>query len=144
MVKLFLKTNKSAAFTIWEAVITLVIVCSLAILGSVYLHELRSRIVFEQSVAIFKKNLEQAGKYAVINRADLRLDYYPEDHELTIMGEDYYRKVKFDDQLKISALTKYHISDNGMFTPKTIAFSDGKHTKKIRIQMAWGKVIDEE
>lgn len=144
MARLVLRMNKNDGFTILEAIITLTIVCSIAILGSMQMKQIRERIVFTQSVNQFKMSLEQACRIAAISHEMVEVNYYASDHELETKGKGYYRKVNFDPSIKLFTIYHYRISDQGMISPRKIAFSNGQYKKTLKVQMAWGRMKIEE
>ena len=137
--------KRSRGFTILEALITLTIVCLIMVIGTLQLKEYQTKIIFYNSIERFNAALEQASRVATIRKEKIDIEYFSESHLMYLEGEKgYYRKIKFDDNMKINQIVDYSISSSGMSKPKRIIFSDGKHRKVENVQMAWGKRIDED
>lgn len=136
--------KKCHGFTIIETVITLSVICFLTLLGTLYLSDFRSKIIFTNSVQQFKTSLDQACRQAAIRKENILIDYYPNSHLLEMKGNNYYRKISFATNLKIDQISNFRIADSGSISPRTIKFSDGKNKAKIKIQMTWGRMINEE
>lgn len=136
--------KKSKAFTVLETIVTLAVICLIITIGTIQLSNLRSKIILQSSVSEFKTALSGASRVAIIKQQPVKIRYFSRAHMMEFISEDYHRKVVFDEELSIKQFTNYQISSNGMLSPKHIIFSNGKNTQEVNIQMAWGRVLDEE
>lgn len=131
-------------FTLLESLIVLTIFITLAFVGSIQLDHYRQELLFAQSITRFKSSLMQAGRRATITHDLIRINHKAEESSVVFEGTPYLQRINLDEGTKMSAIHDLLISRNGMISPKTVTFSDGAHEKTVKIQMTWGRMIDEE
>lgn len=128
-------------FTLIESLIALAIFCSLFFVGSLQLESYREKIIFEKSVQEFEMALSQACRRAAINHEQVTVNFHPTDNELRIVGTTYHRSLYFDQAISLSIFNDYQISASGSAPPKTFKISSKEKSKKIKMQMSWGRMI---
>ena len=75
----------------------------------------------------------------------MSISYFEKSSLLTFKGtmkNNYDRTLRINKKIKIHNLTNLQISKNGTISPKIITVSDGNKSRKIKIQMTWGRAID--
>lgn len=135
--------KKISGFSVLEMLITLMVTCSLILLGSLELKAYRQNLVFADTVKQVMLALEQGSKVSTINQSRISVTYLPRSHRLVMLGKDFKRDIAIDHSIDIDNLTDFDISAKGMINPRTIAFRDQYQTKKVNIQMAWGRVTND-
>lgn len=143
-----LDKSNSKGFTLLEALITLFIVCLLATVGSLQLKEYRTQLVFYAAIEKFRNSFERASRMAVLKNQNVCIDYSEYDRCLIIKSKNGEERIDMPANLTIfnrnANLHNYEIQRNGSVSPTTLRFAYGKYSKKLRIQMTWGKIIYDE
>ncbi len=135
--------KKISGFSVLEMLITLMVTCSLILLGSLELKAYQQNLIFADTVKQVMLALEQGSKVSTINQSRISVTYLPRSHRLVMLGKDFKRNIAIDHSIDIDNLTDFDISAKGMINPRTITFRDQYQTKKVNIQMAWGRVTDD-
>lgn len=136
--------NKLKAFSLIETIITLAIFCMISLIGTFELRNFQKRIIFYQTVKEFELVLEQASRIASIQQQNVYINYFPSSHQLIVTGEHYQRQLAIDNSIQIDTIYRYLISAKGMISPKTIIFKNDQQEKRLKVQMAWGRLIIED
>lgn len=136
--------RRSRAFTVIEAIITLTIVTILMLIGTIRVEKYRTSLLFNNAVNKLNTSIQQACRVATIKHEGIEIYYFNQSHYLELRGKSYYRKIIFPDNFVVNDLDGYRISANGMIKPKKIGLTDGYYHRFLKIQMAWGKILNEE
>ncbi|RVU71291.1 Prepilin-type cleavage/methylation protein [Lactobacillus xujianguonis] len=123
--------------------ITLIIACGLALIGTLHLKEYQLDLLLNNSVKETVTAIEQASRISTINREQTSVSYLPASSYLVLNGIHFHRQIELDPRIKIKNLQDFSISRNGTISPRTIEFTNGRKVKKIKIQMTWGRAIEQ-
>ena len=132
---------KVKGFALVEMVITLTIVVSLVMLGTIEIKRYREKMILTNTAQKVKSSVEQAARIATICHEAAYIRYYPVSKNIRITSKDYLRRIKIDSHLEIYNLSNLAISATGSMPPHTITISDHKNSKRIKLQMTWGRAV---
>ncbi|WP_242450193.1 Prepilin-type cleavage/methylation protein [Lactobacillus sp. LL6] len=90
-----------------------------------------------------KTAIEQAARISTVQHESISVMYLPDSSYLQFKGRKYSKKVIINKKIKLTNPTNFQISSKGAVAPRTITFSNGKDNKKLKLQMMWGRAIDE-
>ncbi|MDF7683462.1 prepilin-type N-terminal cleavage/methylation domain-containing protein [Lactobacillus sp. ESL0679] len=135
---------KFSGFTLVEMVVCLVIALSLVMLGTVEISAYRQQIVLNNTTKEVKSSIEQAARYSTIKHESVTIVYQPDTKILTFKGDNFSQNIQIASTITIYGFKKTTlITNNGILAPKTITIDDGRHSQKIKLQMLWGRAIEE-
>lgn len=134
---------KCSGFTILESVLTLAVSCMLIMIGSVRMDSYENHLVLVNTERQVKTAIEQVARISTIKHERINVAYFEDQSYIQFKGNSYTRKLTLDKRVKLSGTTRFYISDNGSMSPRTITFSNGKNTKNLKLQMMWGRAIDD-
>lgn len=134
---------KQSGFTLLEMVITLAISIGLLTFGSLYLDGYKKELILENTVKEVKGELEQAARISTIKHQSSYISYFPSAKVLMISRAGEKKELKIDPSIKIYNLGNFKISANGSIKPQTITIGNNQHERKIRVQMTWGRMIND-
>ncbi|WP_242367546.1 pilus assembly FimT family protein [Lactobacillus intestinalis] len=137
--------RQNRAFSLLETMISLIISCTLIFIGSLNLKEYQSELLLLNTTREVKAAFEQAARICTIQNSPMSISYFEKSSLLTFKGtmkNNYDRTLRINKKIKIHNLTNLQISKNGTISPKIITVSDGNKSRKIKIQMTWGRAID--
>lgn len=138
------KINKKlAGFTLVEAMVTLIIAISLVLLGTIQLATYNEKLLLDNTTREVKSSIEQAARISTIRHQPAVIRYYASINKLTIWGNGYSRTLNIDKHIKIYNLSTINLSANGSMPAHTVKITDQKNTKIIKLQMTWGRAIDD-
>lgn len=132
---------KVKGFTLVEMVITLTIVVSLVMLVTIEIKRYREKMILTNTAQEVKSSVEQAGRIATIRHEAAYIVYYPVSKNIRITSKGYLRKIKINPHIEIYNLSGLAISATGSMPPHTITISDHKNSKRIKLQMTWGRAV---
>ncbi len=132
---------KVKGFTLVEMVITLTIVVSLVMLGTIEIQQYREKMILTNTAQEVKSSIEQAARIATIRHEAAYIRYYPGSKSIRITSKGYLRKIKINPHIEIYNLSGLAISATGSMPPHTITISDHKNSKRIKLQMTWGRAV---
>ncbi|MBA1395111.1 Prepilin-type cleavage/methylation protein [Lactobacillus sp. XV13L] len=112
------------------------------LLGSVQLGTYKEKLILNNTTQQIKSSLEQAARISTIRHRAALVRYYPVSKRITIIGNGYSRTLKIDSGLEIYNLENLKISASGSMPPHTIVITNHKNTKRVKLQMTWGRAID--
>ncbi|RMC46233.1 hypothetical protein [Lactobacillus sp. ESL0230] len=135
--------NSLPAFTIVEIIITLTITLTLTLLGVVQLKTYNQRLILDNTTKEVKSSIEQAARISAIRHQAIIIRYYPVSKSLILIGKKYYRELKVANDIEIYNLPLLQISPNGSLPAHTITITNHKNIRKIKLQMTWGRPIDD-
>ncbi|WEV71457.1 Prepilin-type cleavage/methylation protein [Lactobacillus sp. ESL0785] len=131
-------------FTVIEMIITLIISISLVLLGTIEIKEYREQLILDNTVREVKSSIEQAARICTIRHTAIKINWRPGTNELNFRGPEYARLVHLDSRIKISSMKVLQIKNDGSLSPQTITINNAKHSRKLRLQMLWGRAIESD
>ncbi|WP_419513627.1 pilus assembly FimT family protein [Lactobacillus kimbladii] len=135
---------KLQGFTLVEMVVTLTITLGLAGLGALKINEYREKLILENTVKEIKSSIEHAARRSAIQNRTSIVRYYPSLKEIIITGGKRPQIIKIEPQISISNLSLLKISISGSLPPHTITVSNHQDTRRVKLQMTWGRAIDDK
>ena len=129
-------------FTVIEMVITLAISIGVIMLGTVCLDGYSEKMMLNSTTKEAKSTIEQAATISTIKHVASYIRYYPNSNMLTVTRAGHRKVVKIAPQVNIYKLSDLWISSSGSMSPRTIVIANRQERKRIRLQMMWGRVID--
>ena len=135
---------KLQGFTLAEMVVTLTITLGLAGLGALKINEYREKLILENTVKEIKSSIEHAARRSAIQNRTSIVRYYPSLKEIIITGGKKPQIIKIEPQISISNLSLLKISISGSLPPHTITVSNHQDTRRVKLQMTWGRAIDDK
>ena len=135
---------KLQGFTLVEMVVTLTITLGLASLGALKINEYREKLILENTVKEIKSSIEHAARRSAIQNRTSIVRYYPSLKEIIITGGKKPQIIKIEPQISISNLSLLKISISGSLPPHTITVSNHQDTRRVKLQMTWGRAIDDK
>ncbi len=135
---------KLQGFTLVEMVVTLTITLGLAGLGVLKINEYREKLILENTVKEIKSSIEHAARRSAIQNRTSIVRYYPSLKEIIITGGKKPQIIKIEPQISISNLSLLKISISGSLPPHTITVSNHQDTRRVKLQMTWGRAIDDK
>ena len=135
---------KLQGFTLVEMVVTLTITLGLAGLGALKINEYREKLILENTVKEIKSSVEHAARRSAIQNRTSIVRYYPSLKEIIITGGKKPQIIKIEPQISISNLSLLKISISGSLPPHTITVSNHQDTRRVKLQMTWGRAIDDK
>ena len=135
---------KLQGFTLVEMVVTLTITLGLASLGAIKINEYREKLILENTVEEIKSSIEHAARRSAIQNRTSIVRYYPSLKEIIITGGKKPQIIKIEPQISISNLSLLKISISGSLPPHTITVSNHQDTRRVKLQMTWGRAIDDK
>lgn len=139
-IKVLIRVKKSG-FTIVEMMITLAISISLIMLGTIHLKEYNNKLILDNTVREVKSAIEQAARISTIQHKPTWIIYYPSSRYLSITRSHEQQVIKINSHIDIYNLSSFKISAKGSMPPHTIVITNHHDTRKIRLQMMWGRAI---
>lgn len=134
--------SKLRAFTIVEMVITLVVSLGLVTLGAIEITRYKEKMILTNTTQELKSSIEQAARISTIRHRAALIRYYPTLKKVTITGTGYSQVLNIDPHIDIYNLSNLKISATGSMPPHSITVTNHKDTRKIKLQMTWGRAID--
>lgn len=135
---------KLQGFTLVEMVVTLTITLGLAGLGALKINEYREKLILENTIKEIKSSIEHAARRSAIQNRTSIVRYYPSLKEIIITGGKKPQIIKIEPQISISNLSLLKISISGSLPPHTITVSNHQDTRRVKLQMTWGRAIDDK
>lgn len=135
---------KLQGITLVEMVVTLTITLGLAGLGALKINEYREKLILENTVKEIKSSIEHAARRSAIQNRTSIVRYYPSLKEIIITGGKKPQIIKIEPQISISNLSLLKISISGSLPPHTITVSNHQDTRRVKLQMTWGRAIDDK
>ena len=134
--------KKLAGFTILETLITLIITCSLLMIGTLKLKDYQSEMRLNNAMRQVVATIEQAGRTSVIRNKKMTGRYTSKTLAIQFANDNFIT-LHLDPRIESKRWEGFTISKTGMMRPITIILADGNHMKSVKIQMAWGRIIYE-
>lgn len=134
---------KSSGFSILETVITLTVSCMLIMVGSLKMEGYENHLVLVNTERQVKTAIEQAARISTIKHEKINVVYLSKQSYIQFKGSSYTRRLDIDGRVKISGANHFYISSSGSLSPRTLTFSNSKDTKTLKLQMMWGRAIDD-
>lgn len=150
--KLLIKQYKiRSAYTLIEAVFTLIIISIMALSTGYGIKNYQQKIQEKQAMEEFKINFRDMLNYSYLYKRDSVLQYYKDRdymafRDVSDVGK-YYHEVKLPKTLRIlnSENINQYVNKKGHTRPSTIIFKSDLTNKKytFKIQMYWGEILEE-
>lgn len=138
-----MQISKLKAFTVLETMITLAVSCMLILIGSLKMSSYENQLLLLNTERQVKTAIEQAARVSTINHEKISVIYFDKDSYIQFRGQSYTRKLNVNEKIKMSGLSNFNISSSGSMNPRTITFSNGNNVKVLKLQMMWGRAVDE-
>lgn len=132
---------KVKAFSLLEMIITLGISCALLLIGSLELKNYQEDLIFNNTIKQTLLALDQGSRISTLNHTEVTVSYLPRSKKIVLLGKNFTRQFDVDSSIQIKNLDDFSISKDGIISPRTIAFVSNRKIKRIKIQMAWGRII---
>lgn len=134
--------KKITGFTILETLITLIITCSLLMVGTLKLKDYQSEIILNNTIKEVIAEIEHAGRECVIRHKKIGIKYTSKTLGVQFRdGNGYNHTLRKDERVEIRRFENFNISLNGSISPQTLVFRNDNRMKRVKIQMVWGRVI---
>lgn len=145
--------NKSRAFTLIETVIITFIVSFLASVPAIYLKDYQEA----NNLLIAKRQIKTAinsnARWALLNKNVVQFTPMSADPKTGVQRISVLRRasngkqdnyiLKMPQGIKVDNIFRLSVSKNGSISPRTITIRNSKGKVRIKIQMKWGKLVDE-
>lgn len=138
-----MQRNKCKGFSVLETVITLAISCMLIMIGSLKMSSYENHLVLVNTERQVKTMIEQAARISTIKHERISVIYFAKQSVIQFKGNSYTRKLNLDKRVRLSGANNFYISSNGSMKPRTITFSNNKNSRTLKLQMMWGRAIDD-
>ena len=143
LLKRMLNRANLKGFTIVEMVITLSIAIIITGIGAIELNTYKEKLILENTVGEIRSAVEQAARVSATSKQTCVIRYFPNTKEIEFAGENYFKSLKISQPIHVYNLSNLQISTTGSMAPHTITISDDKNTRKIKLQMTWGRAIND-
>ncbi|WP_164505001.1 type II secretion system protein [Companilactobacillus hulinensis] len=138
------------AFTMIEAVFSLVIFSSIALATGFGIQNYQQRIEEKQTLESFKMNWHNLLNYSYLNKRNGEFIVNNDDRTMTFMDindrKRYYHQINLPKTLHYLNKndTELYVTGNGESRPRTVIFQSNLTKKKYTytIQMFWGEVVE--
>lgn len=135
---------KLGGFTLVEMIVCLAIALSLVMLGTVEITSYREQLILNNTTKEVKSSIEQAARFSIIKHEAVTMMYEPQTKKIVFIGSGFSQQIQIAPTITVFGLHgRTVITANGTLAPQTITIDDGHHSQKIKIQMQWGRAIDE-
>ena len=130
-------------FTLVEMVVTLTIAIIITGIGAIELNAYKEKLILENTVGEIRSAVEQAARVSATSKQTCVIRYFPNTKKIEFVGENYFKSLKISQSIHVYNLSILRISTTGSMAPHTITISDDKNTRKIKLQMTWGRAIND-
>lgn len=138
-----LKKRKTKAFTLAETVVVTCIVAFFAIIPPLYLKGYQESVDLLNAKRMFCTAVNAAARQATLTNRIKKINYSSSQNQIVVSDDNYgSKKYQISKNITISGFP-INISREGNISPKTITISNSRAKTSIRIQMMWGKMIDD-
>ncbi|MDE7049300.1 MAG: type II secretion system GspH family protein [Lactobacillus sp.] len=135
--------KKIKAFTLIETIVTLAVVCLLVLMPTLYVKNIKEQIVLDSSTRQIKSTINKYLHRSTVERKSYFLSYFDNNSSIQVMEPDKVTKVYLDRHVRVYNFDNFYISNRGTISPRTITVKNGNKEKKIKIQMTWGRMVEE-
>lgn len=134
----------SRGFTLIESLIVLVITCSIISFPIIELKGYRDNLTLINTRAQVKSAINFCLKESIINKRVYFIRYSETSNKLKVMSDWSTAEKTFliNSQVKISNIDNLTIKKKSYVAPRTIYFKCGKITKRMTVQLMWGRLIE--
>ena len=130
-------------FTLVEMVVTLAIAIIITGIGAIELNAYKEKLILENTVGEIRSAVEQAARVSATSKQACVVRYFPDLKEIEFVGDNYFKSLKISQPIHVYNLSNLQISTTGSMAPHTITISNDKNTRKIKLQMTWGRAIND-
>ena len=135
--------RRTKAFTLAETIVITFIVAFLALIPPLYLKGYQESLDLLNAKRIFHTVVNATARQAAITNRVKIIDYDANKRQISVRDGKYKTKrYNLPENINISGLP-LNISKDGNLSPKTVVISNDRDKTNIRIQMMWGKIIDD-
>lgn len=135
--------KKTRGFTLIETVVTLAVVCLLVLMPTLYVKNIKEQVVLDNSTRQVKTTINKYLHLATVKKKSYFLSYFDNNSSIQIKEPHKVSQVYLDKHIKVYNFDNLYISNRGTISPRTITIKNGKKEKKIKIQMTWGRMVEE-
>lgn len=134
----------SRGFTLIESLIFLVITCSIISFPIIELKGYRDNLALINTRAQVKSAINFCLKESIINKRVYFIRYSETSNKLKVMSDWSTAEKTFaiNSQVKIINIDNLTIKKKSYVAPRTIYFKCGKITKRMTVQLMWGRLIE--
>ena len=119
------------AFTLVETIVTLAIVCLLVLMPTLYVKNIKEQIILDSTTRQIRSTINKYLHRSTVEKKSYFLSYFDNNSSIQIMEPHQVSKVYLN------------LSNRGTISPRTITVKSGSKEKKIKIQMTWGRMVEE-
>ncbi len=131
--------KKTRGFTLIETVVTLAVVCLLVLMPTLYVKNIKEQVVLDNSTRQVKSTINKYLHLATVKKKS----YFDNNSSIQIKEPHKVLQVYLDKHIRVYNFDNLYISNRGTISPRTITIKNGKKEKKIKIQMTWGRMVEE-
>lgn len=135
--------NRIKGFTLIETIITLTVTCLLVLMPTLYVKNIKEQMILDNSTRQIKSTINKYMHLATVEKKNYIFLYFDNNSSIEIKGSDRTSKIYLDRHVKVYNLDNLYINNHGRVSPRTITVRNGNKEKKIKLQMAWGRMIEE-
>ncbi len=150
--------KKTRGFTLIETVVTLAVVCLLVLMPTLYVKNIKEQVVLDNSTRQVKSTINKylhlatvkkkstINKYlhlATVKKKSYFLSYFDNNSSIQIREPHKVSQVYLDKHIRVYNFDNLYISNRGTISPRTITIKNDKKENKIKIQMTWGRMVEE-
>lgn len=133
--------KKIKGFTLIESMITLFIFCLIFLIPSFKLDNMQSELELNNTRRQVQVLIDKYARRSIIEDKNYLISHYSENNQITVNGKK--QDLKINPDIKITNLNRLWISEKESIAPRTIKISNNRGSKKIKVQMKWGRMIND-
>ncbi|AXQ18887.1 type II secretion system protein [Lactobacillus johnsonii] len=135
--------KKTRGFTLIETVVTLAVVCLLVLMPTLYVKNIKEQVVLDNSTRQVKSTINKYLHLATVKKRSYFLSYFDNNSSIQIREPHKVSQVYLDKHIRVYNFDNLYISNRGTISPRTITIKNDKKENKIKIQMTWGRMVEE-
>ena len=130
-------------FTLIESSIVLIIFCLIFTIPTLRFNSFKEELELKNTSRIVKSVIETTTRKALLNHQTYSISYFKNSNQIYIRDGNNSQSIKINPKIKIEKLNKVDISDNGVIAPRTIMVKGKNKQETVKVQMTWGRMINE-
>ncbi|WP_250697994.1 type II secretion system protein [Lactobacillus johnsonii] len=103
----------------------------------------REQVVLDNSTRQVKSTINKYLHLATVKKKPYFLSYFDNNSSIQIKEPHKVSQVYLDKHIRVYNFDNLYISNRGTISPRTITIKNGNKEKKIKIQMTWGRMVEE-
>ena len=131
------------AFTLIETIVTLTIICLLVLMPTLYVKNIKEQIILDSTTRQIRSTINKYLHRSTVEKKSYFLSYFDNNSSIQIMEPHQVSKVYLNRHVRVYNFNNLYISNRGTISPRTITVKSGSKEKKIKIQMTWGRMVEE-